>query len=304
MMITSEDIPWREDCFDGWDFYDVSQSFEFRKRGLRVVVPRQRCAWVMHDAGIMNLVNFDRYRHKCMTEYPEYFSRERFEAGYAYGSKENGSCTKVKLVIIVRNRLEELKGLLETIKAFSGLDESSIIVADNGSWDGLHHFLRRQQGLNYLICNEVEEGYADILNELCRRFVQNEDVLLMTPDILLLPGCVEAMCTALREDARLGVVCAGVPINDRRKEMDFTEAAKYALSHMDIGERREISLLPNEGILIRNALLKKGFADYCFLPEQIMEKLAQNAKAEGYVCCELPNAFTYRLAGYGECTDS
>lgn len=32
-MATQYDISWREDLFDGWDFYDISQSCEFTRGG-------------------------------------------------------------------------------------------------------------------------------------------------------------------------------------------------------------------------------------------------------------------------------
>ncbi|MCL2252824.1 MAG: glycosyltransferase family protein [Lachnospiraceae bacterium] len=51
LMATQADISWREDIFDGWDFYDVSQSTEFRQAGYRVVVPGQVKAWCIHDCG-------------------------------------------------------------------------------------------------------------------------------------------------------------------------------------------------------------------------------------------------------------
>lgn len=73
MMITSKDIPWREDLFDGWDFYDVSHSFEMKRHGYQVVVPRQTLPWCVHDDGILNLRNYNAYRLKCIEEYEEYF---------------------------------------------------------------------------------------------------------------------------------------------------------------------------------------------------------------------------------------
>lgn len=72
MMITNRDIPWREDIFDGWDFYDVSQSFEFQKAGYKVVVPEQHCPWCIHE-GILNMAKYNLYRKRCMSEYPKYF---------------------------------------------------------------------------------------------------------------------------------------------------------------------------------------------------------------------------------------
>lgn len=40
IMITQYDIKWREDLFDGWHFYDISQCLEFIKRGYKIAVPR------------------------------------------------------------------------------------------------------------------------------------------------------------------------------------------------------------------------------------------------------------------------
>ncbi len=36
-MAASKDLRWREDLFDGWHFYDISQTFEFRKAGYKTV---------------------------------------------------------------------------------------------------------------------------------------------------------------------------------------------------------------------------------------------------------------------------
>ena len=68
--ITSKDIRWRDDIFDGFDFYDVSQSLEHRRKGYKVVVPKQSSAWCIHDDGvIMNLMGYDPYRQKLLKEY-------------------------------------------------------------------------------------------------------------------------------------------------------------------------------------------------------------------------------------------
>lgn len=76
LMITSKDIMWREDIFDGWDYYDVSQSFEMMRAGYKVVVPEQMLPWCLHDDGMLNLKNHDKYRRKCLQEYPEFFCKE------------------------------------------------------------------------------------------------------------------------------------------------------------------------------------------------------------------------------------
>ena len=73
MMITSKDLEWREDIFDGWDYYDVSQSFEMIRDGYKVVVPEQRLPWCLHDDGVLNLKNHDKYRRICIKEYSNMF---------------------------------------------------------------------------------------------------------------------------------------------------------------------------------------------------------------------------------------
>lgn len=57
IMITQYDIPWREDLFTGWHFYDLSECQEFLLAGYDVGVVRQDEPWCVHDCGIRNLRN-------------------------------------------------------------------------------------------------------------------------------------------------------------------------------------------------------------------------------------------------------
>lgn len=48
-MATQYDLPWRDDLFTDWHFYDVSQCMEFRRRGYKVALPNQeRAFWCAH----------------------------------------------------------------------------------------------------------------------------------------------------------------------------------------------------------------------------------------------------------------
>ena len=62
IMITQYDIYWREDIFDGWHFYDISQCYEFRNKGYEVGVVKQDKAWCLHDCGIVSMDEFNKYR--------------------------------------------------------------------------------------------------------------------------------------------------------------------------------------------------------------------------------------------------
>lgn len=69
LMMTSEDLPWREDIFNGWDFYDISHSQDMKRAGKKVVVPRQDVPWCLHDDGIVNLARYFDYRERFENEY-------------------------------------------------------------------------------------------------------------------------------------------------------------------------------------------------------------------------------------------
>ncbi|HML88120.1 MAG TPA: glycosyltransferase family protein [Methylomusa anaerophila] len=70
IMITQYDLPWREDIFTGWHFYDVSQCLEFIRAGYKVVIPQQHEPWCIHDCGIVNISNgYDDYRKVFLNEY-------------------------------------------------------------------------------------------------------------------------------------------------------------------------------------------------------------------------------------------
>ena len=72
IMVTQYDLVWREDLFQGWHFYDVSQSMEFEKAGYEVGVPKQTSPWCLHDTGVTNLINYEETRSLFVRNYKEY----------------------------------------------------------------------------------------------------------------------------------------------------------------------------------------------------------------------------------------
>jgi hypothetical protein len=71
LLATQTDIPWREDLFDGWDFYDISQCFEMIRHGYRVVVPYQDEPWCYHDNNYSKMVNYQKYCDRFVDEYQD-----------------------------------------------------------------------------------------------------------------------------------------------------------------------------------------------------------------------------------------
>ncbi len=69
LMVTQYDLPWREDLFKGWHFYDCSQSMEFWRAGYEVAVPKMYSSWCLHDNAIPNLSDYDKWQAVFAKEY-------------------------------------------------------------------------------------------------------------------------------------------------------------------------------------------------------------------------------------------
>ncbi len=72
LLATQYDIPWREDIFTAWHFYDVSQCMEFRRRGYKAAVLGQKSPWCIHKCGQKLLgKNYEQERQKFVQVYDD-----------------------------------------------------------------------------------------------------------------------------------------------------------------------------------------------------------------------------------------
>lgn len=72
LLATQYDIPWREDVFDGWHFYDISQCMEFKKAGYQVAVPWQETPWCDHDNLPSSIAVYYDFYERFVREYAEW----------------------------------------------------------------------------------------------------------------------------------------------------------------------------------------------------------------------------------------
>ena len=71
IICTSVDINWRDDIFDGWDFYDISQCMEMKRKGYTCVTATQLQPWVYHDNSYSKMTNYYKYRDIFVDEYQD-----------------------------------------------------------------------------------------------------------------------------------------------------------------------------------------------------------------------------------------
>ena len=69
LMVTQYDLPWNEELFDGWDFYETSQSTAFIRQGMKVGVPRQETPWAMQECGNKESEHLFYYRNLYLRHY-------------------------------------------------------------------------------------------------------------------------------------------------------------------------------------------------------------------------------------------
>lgn len=49
-LATAYDVPWREDLFSHWHFYDIAHCMEMKKRGLQVALYEDETPWILHES--------------------------------------------------------------------------------------------------------------------------------------------------------------------------------------------------------------------------------------------------------------
>lgn len=107
LLATQYDIPRRADIFDGWNFYDISQCMEFRKRGYKVAVPRQKEIWCCHDALGSKFTDYFAYYDRFLLEYGE-------AAGIA-GERTTEELLESKRIVEYARQLPQLREALEAL---------------------------------------------------------------------------------------------------------------------------------------------------------------------------------------------
>lgn len=183
LMITQYDIPWREDLFDKWDFYDCSQSQEFIRKGFKVVVPNLATPWCLHDNRPSDLSAYHGERKKFLQEY--------FEKP---GGQERGECS-ITVILTTSNRL---KALQDTLQWLEGVEEiSNLIIVDNGSRDGTAQWLTAQ-AYDYVLFDEGITGYGKLWNTVLTNFEMGDCIVFLEAGVCPRQAALAELAQALR----------------------------------------------------------------------------------------------------------
>jgi glycosyltransferase involved in cell wall biosynthesis len=191
IMITQYDLPWRDDIFDGWHFYDLSHSIEFMRKELKVVVPNQQTAWCIHDCGIVNTSNgFEEYRNKFLDNY----SKDIFPL--------------VSILIPAHNRPHYLEQALD-----SALNQTyrntEIIICDNSTIEDVQRLVERYMLKTNKIKYFKNEGLgnsAKINTQKCFTVSSGEYINYLYDDDLFYLNKIDKMINYFLYDNTLSLI--------------------------------------------------------------------------------------------------
>ena len=97
---------------------------------------------------------------------------------------------KLHVIFIVHNQFELMKNGLDMLRVWAGINQDDVVIVDNASEDGLQQWLYEQKNLNYIVCENEMEGYAVILNTVIREFQITGDILVLSPNFIVLTNTI------------------------------------------------------------------------------------------------------------------
>jgi len=226
LMATQYDLPWREDLCKHFDFYDVTQSFEMRKAGYKVLVPYQETPWVIHDSSFAKLTHYDDARMLCLKEYPEFFySDNGFEfeyskqwddlsielAGQIKQLMEAGQWDSVAAIVEQYRSMERKDSTLEMLSVMSDIMEAEAQAGiEKRFFDGLvawQSMYEKYMQIRFWL-RRLELGMPEVTYEGLRVAIQEKSISYNAIVVFLVravadkKNCMEQLISYYEESAQ------------------------------------------------------------------------------------------------------
>ena len=113
----------------------------------------------------------------------------------------------LSLIIVNYNQKELLKECLKNIEEIKLKLDNEIIVIDNASTDKSQNFLSKLKIQNQrikIILNQKNVGFAKAVNLGIKNSV-GEYILILNPDVVVLPGSIERMVDFMKQNPKCGL---------------------------------------------------------------------------------------------------
>lgn len=193
ILMTSHDILWRSDIFDGWHFYDLSQCKEFYRNNYEVGVVNQFNPWFMHECGQVSLNGYEKYKEVFINEY---FKKN-------IGNYKKDDFPLVSILIPAYNEVNYFKQAIDSAlnQTYKNIE---IIVCDDSTTDDIKNLMKEYTGMykNIIyINNNGPLGLKGALNlQKCFDLCNGEYINFLMQDDLFEKNKIEIMVKYLKEN--------------------------------------------------------------------------------------------------------
>lgn len=205
----------------------------------------------------------------------------------------------MNILMIAHDQQALLEQGIEVLKLFAEVRDEEIIIVDNASSDGTREWLENQKAYKYLICDEGLESFAVIINTAMKEFEIEDDILVLTPNYVILPNSLREMQRVLQSEVSIGAVSATmIKCGGEGAGKDFLSAVDYVQKKQEICANQQMLGLPFGAILIKYRMYQelKGFDENLVLPYNIMMDFLFRGILKGFQLYECGNAYFYETA--------
>lgn len=210
---------------------------------------------------------------------------------------------EVCIAVIAHNQEKLVLQEIKNISLFYKKESYRLVIVDNGSSDLLAQWLKSQDEIDYILCEGGIENYAAILNTVVLEFAGDDDLLVLSPHLLVLPECIVRMRQALERGEAAGAICAKTILagSGTTEGKDFKAASAYA--EKAAFECLEMISLETGAFLIRSECLQKtgSFDENLLLPENVMMDYSFRIIKEGFRIYRACNACMYQMVQAAGC---
>lgn len=190
LLATQYDVDWRDDLFDKNSFGDVAQSLEFRRKGYKCAVARQREPWAWHRAESVSM------NEDCRKNFLSEYSSELYP--------------KVQILIPTFNRPQFFPAALE-----SALNQTyrniEIIISDDSTNEATNAAVRPYLEKDARIKYFRNPGFTaadngNFLNDYQKQHPEAEYFSWLLDDDLFYPTKIEKMVEVYRNEPTVSLV--------------------------------------------------------------------------------------------------
>jgi GT2 family glycosyltransferase len=223
--------------------------------------------------------------------------------------------TSVCVTIVTYNTRQFIEPCLQSILA-QHYPNLEIVVIDNASMDGTRGILARYEDRVRVTYNNSNVGFAAAQNQAIAKS-KSEWVLVLNPDVVLLPGFIERLVDAAPIDPRVGTICGRLLAIERDLKIPerplIDSAGLYftpAMRHFDrgwhepddgrYGEMEYVFGASAAAALYRREMIADisdgtRFFDPDFFAYREDADVAWRAQLLGWRCLYMPSAASYHV---------